>query len=97
MDNIEELLKKLNIDEPGTYKNHFYVIFLKDSNEYAKMYTNLDKHAVNTEYPEFTNTSAGNTTNLTTYFETELDGVEYSLFLMADFNNDVYKLKISEK
>ena len=48
MNKIKDVLDKLDIHEAGTYKNHFYVIPLKDSNDYARMYTKLDKNAINT-------------------------------------------------
>lgn len=97
MDNISKLLKKLTIKDTGIYKNHFYIIELEDSNAYARMYTILDKYAVNTEYPAFTKTDSGTTTNIVTYFEATADDKEYELFLMADFKEDRYKLKIKEK
>jgi len=96
MNNIDKLLKKLNIDDTGVYDNHFYILTLKDSNDYAKMYTLLDKYAINTEYPEFTKTDSGTTTNIINYFETSVGGEEYELMLMADFAKDDYKLKIRE-
>ena len=34
---ISNILKKLKITSTGTYDNHFYVIPLSNSNEYAKM------------------------------------------------------------
>ena len=56
---IRPILKRLEIEDTGRYDNHFYVISLANSDEYAKMYTKLDKNAINTEYPEF----ASNTNN----------------------------------
>ena len=45
---IKNILKRLDIEDSGRYENHFYVITLKDSNAYARMYTKLDKNAINT-------------------------------------------------
>ena len=97
VNNIENILKRLNIENPGRYENHFYVIPLADSNEYARMYTKLDKNAINTEYPEFTSNSNNNTTKVVNYFELEENEITYNLFLFADFKNDKYYLKIGEK
>ena len=94
---IRPVLKHLEIDDTGRYENHFYVISLENSNEYAKMYTKLDKNAINTEYPEFTSNSNNNITKVVNYFELEENEITYNLFLFADFKNDKYYLKIGEK
>lgn len=97
MTNIKDILKKLGITETGHYDNHFYVIPLKDSNDYARMYTKLDKNAINTEYPDFAKNTSDNTTKITNYFEIELEDVIYDIFLFADFKNGKYYVKISER
>lgn len=95
--NIKDILKKLEIEDTGRYDNHFYIITLADSNEYARMYTKLDKHAINTEYPEFTTNSSNSTVKVINYFEVEEDDIVYNIFLFADFNKDQYYIKIGEK
>lgn len=95
--NIDELLKKLQIKDAGHYEDTFYVVNLQNSDEYAKMYSNLGKTAVNTENPFFETNSSHNTEAITNYFETEQDEIEYNVFLIADFKNDIYKVKIGEK
>lgn len=97
MTNIKDILKRLEITETGSYENHFYVIPLKDSNEYAKMYTKLDKNAINTEYPEFTKNSNDSTVKIVNYFELEEDNVLYDIFLFANFDSGKYYVKISER
>ena len=97
MTNIKDILKRLDIQETGAYKDHFYVINLKDSNDYARMYTKLDKNAINTEFPEFAKNTSETTTKITNYFEVEENGITYDIFLFADFNNDKYYLKIAER
>jgi hypothetical protein len=97
MTNITDVLKKLGIQETGSYKDHFYVIPLANSNDYARMYTQLDKKAINTEFPEFAKNTNEATTKITNYFEIEVDNLTYDLFLFADFNNDKYYLKIAER
>ena len=94
---IKNVLKRLEIAQTGAYENHFYVIPLADSNEYARMYTKLDKNAINTEYPEFTKNTSNTTTRIINYFEIEEDNVIYNIFLFADFDNDRYFIKIGEK
>ena len=94
---IKKVLEKLKITETGTYDNHFYVLYLQDSNEYAKMYTKLSDNAINTEYPAYEANSTGTTVKVINYFEVDVDNVTYNIFLIADFNNDKYYVKIGEK
>lgn len=97
---IKNILKKLKLEdfaENGKYENHFYVISLADSNEYAKVYTVLEENAINTEYPVFTANTNNTTTKVTNYFETEVDNKSYNLFLIANLDDDIYYLKIGEK
>ena len=97
MTNIKNVLKRLDLEETGTYKDHFYIINLKDSNEYAKTYTKLDKNAINTEYPEFAKNTNEATIKIINYFELEEDSVLYDIFLIANFVDDTYYLKITER
>lgn len=94
---IKNVLARLELDKTGTYDNHFYVIPLADSNDYAKVYTKLDKNAINTEYPEFTQNTNNTTTRIVNYFELEEDSITYNIFLFADFDNEKYYVKIGEK
>lgn len=96
MDDIRQLLDKLHIDKTGTYKNHFYIIDLKDSEEYAAMFTLLDANAINTEYPAFETNTNDTATKIVNYFEAETDK-RYNIFLIGDLANDKYYLKIGEK
>lgn len=95
--NIKNILSRLDIEETGRYENHFYVILLEDSNAYARMYTKLDKNAINTEYPEFTSNSNDATEKIVNYFELEENEITYNIFLFADFKNEKYYVKIGEK
>lgn len=94
---IKNVLNRLEITQTGSYDNHFYVIPLTDSNDYARMYTKLDRNAINTEYPEFTKNTGNTTTKIINYFEIEEDNTTYNIFLFADFDNDKYFIKIGEK
>lgn len=97
MTSIAGLLKNLDIQADGSYDNQFYVVNLKDSNDYARMYTKLEKNAINTENPSFGVNSANNTTKVTTYFTVDYENITYNLFLIADFDKEKYYLKIGEK
>jgi hypothetical protein len=96
MDNsaIEKVLNRLGLEATGRYDNKFYVIDIEDSNEYAKMYTRLSKAAIDTEYPTFGTNTNNSTVKVTNYFELEEDNEKYNIFLIADFDNNKYYLKI---
>lgn len=91
---IKNILTRLDITETGKYDNHFYIIPIENSNEYAKMYSKLEKNAINTEYPTFGTNTSNSTVKITNYFELEEDNNKYLLFLIADFDKDEYYLKI---
>lgn len=95
---IKKLLKTLGITS-GIVRTDgdFYILDLQDSNEYSKFYTLLDEKAQNTEYPSFETDTAHNTTKIINYFEYVLDEIFYNFFLIADFANDKYYLKIREQ
>lgn len=93
---IKTILTRLEIEDTGAYQNQFYVIPLEDSNDYAKTYTKLSKNAICTEYPTFGTNTNDATVKITNYFELEEDNDKYLLFLIADFQNDKYYLKIGD-
>lgn len=94
---ITDVLKRLKLDDSGSYKNHYYIIPLKDSDEYAKMYSQLSELAINTENPDFGTNTNKTTVKVTTYFELDESNVTYNIFLIADFDTDEYYIKIGEK
>jgi hypothetical protein len=91
---IKNILTRLDIQDTGTYDNKFYIIQIKDSNEYAKTYTKLSKNAINTEFPTFGTNTSDSTVKITNYFEVEEDNDKYLIFLIADFDKEEYYLKI---
>ena len=93
---IKTILARLEIEDTGTYNNQFYVIPLENSDDYAKTYTKLSKNAICTEYPTFGTNTNDATVKITNYFELEEDNDKYLLFLIADFQNDKYYLKIGD-
>ncbi len=93
---IKNILTRLEIESTGNYENKFYVIPIENSDEYAKVYTKLSKNAVDTEFPTFGTNTSNSTVKITNYFELEEDNDKYLLFLIADFQNDKYYLKIGD-
>lgn len=91
---VQNILNRLEIEDTGRYDNHFYIIDLENSDKYAKMYTKLTKNAINTEYPTFGTNTSDSTVKITNYFEIEEDNNTYRIFLIADFDNDKYYLKL---
>ncbi len=91
---ITAILDRLGLEATGTYENKFYVIYFNNSDDYAKVYTKLNNNAINTEYPMFGTNTSDSTVKITNYFEMEEDNNKYLLFLIADFDNDKYYLKI---
>ena len=93
---LKNILARLEIEETGRYENHFYVVNIENSDEYAKMYTKLSKNAIDTEYPTFGTNTNDSTVKITNYFELDENNNTYLLFLIADFQNDAYYLKIGD-
>ena len=91
---IENILKRLEIEPTGRYENKFYIIELENSDDYARMYTKLNKKTENTEYPTFGTNESDSTVKITNYFGIEEENIRYLLFLIADFKTDKYYLKI---
>ncbi len=97
MTSVKNILSKLEIEDTGRYDNHFYIIKLKDSDDYARMYTKLNKNAINTEFPNFGTNTNKSTVKVTNYFEIDDEDTTYNIFLVADFDKDSYYVKIGEK
>lgn len=93
---IKNILTRLDIDATGRYENQFYIIPIENSDEYAKVYTKLSRNAIDTEYPTFGTNTNDAIVKITNYFELEEDNEKYLLFLIADFQNDTYYLKIGD-
>lgn len=91
---VQKILDRLEIELTGVYDNHFYKIDIENSDEYAKIYSKLNKNAINTEFPSFGTNTNNSTIKVTNYFELEEDNNKYDLFLIANFDEDTYYLKI---
>lgn len=94
--NIEDVLKKLKLKSDGQFNEGFYEISLADSDEYARMYTHLSEVATDLEDPSLGQNTAGSTMKVTNYFSIDVDGATYPIFLIADFENDKYAVRIGE-
>ncbi len=87
---MEELLRQLGIDaEPVKGENGSYNIDIEDSNEYGRYFSKLDKSDI---VEEGQDASSVNFENSSIQFTNE----QYTLTLLADFENDTYSLNIRE-
>lgn len=87
---LEKFLEKLGITQVGHYtKTNTYIIDIEDSDEYGKIYSLLDKNE-EVEEDEDSSTITVHTSNLV--FESD----NYQLTLIADFDQDTYKLVCKE-
>lgn len=87
---MKEFLRKLGITQSGYYSsNNNYVIDLDDSKEYDKICSTLDKSDLVEENPDSSviNTSVSNILYV---------GEQFSLNVIADFDNDTYKVVVTE-
>ena len=83
---MKELLLKIGISEPGYFSDSkTYVIDFEDSTQYSKAFSKLDKTDL---VEELVDSSVSNTSISNVMYTNE----EYSLNIIADFDNDEYKL-----
>ena len=83
---MEKFLKEIGITQVGHYnsKNN-YIIDIEDSDEYGKIYSKLDKSDLLDENDDSSSITINNSHVV---FESD----EYQFTLIADFENDTYKL-----
>lgn len=87
---MNELLKQIGIDaEPVKGENGSYNIDIEDSNEYGRYFSKLDKSDLVEEEQD---ASSVNFENSSIQFTND----NYTLTLLADFENDTYSLNIRE-
>ena len=91
IEDAEALLKELGINRNGEYSdNGTYTVELKDSNDFGKMSSILDKSELAEPIDE------------TSYFTAENGNLDYKIgdafmiSLIADFDNDYYTLVVTE-
>ena len=85
---MREILKELGIDAFGTTSsNGMYVVDIDSSDMYGKIYSKLDRNE-DLEYLSDISSLTANASNLA------YDYGDYRINLIADFDNDQYKLVI---
>lgn len=86
---MKELLKKIGITQSGYYSgDHNYIIDLEGSDEFNKVFSRLEKSELVEENEDSSviNLEVSNVLYI---------GEGYSLNLIADFNQDLYKLVVT--
>ena len=84
-----EFLNSLGIKGQLQRSNSSYVLDILDSNEYGKIYSILDKSDEVEEDPESSQVTLD-------YSSIQFYNDEYNIQLIADFENDEYRLTIKE-
>lgn len=93
---IKDILKRLQLPATGRWDSSFYVIDLANSDDYARTYTLLCDNAQSEEYPDFEANQHNNTVKAIHYFTLDEKQQLYSIFLIANFQQDKYYVKIKE-
>ena len=86
---MEEFLNSLGIKDQLQKSKSSYVLDILDSNEYGKIYSILDKSDEVEEDPESSQVTLD-------YSSIQFYNDEYNIQLIADFENDEYRLTIKE-
>ena len=89
---IEKYLSNLGITEKGTWGDDAYVIDIRDSNEYGKMFTKLERLVDDQKITEMQDNTLINVDSASIQYRSE----EYQFNLLADFNENIYSLVIAE-
>ena len=85
---MKELLLKIGISEPGYFSaSNTYVIDLKDSSQYSKVFSKLDKTDL---VEELVDSSVSNTSISNVMYAND----EYTMNIIANFDSDEYKLVV---
>lgn len=93
---ITEILDKLGLGKERTYDNGFYVIDIDNSDDYARYQTRLSKIANDSENPSQELNTNDTLVKWTSYYTIEVNNKTYNLFLIADFDDNTYQLKIGK-
>lgn len=93
---ITEILDRLGLGKEGTYDNGFYVIDIDNSDDYARYQTRLSKIANDSENPSQELNTNDTLVKWTSYYTIEVNNKTYNLFLIADFEDNTYQLKIGK-
>lgn len=88
---MEEFLNELGIAKHAEKSNDgSYVIDIESSDEYGRIYSKLDRSDLVDEAEESSQLTI-DTSSI------QFEGDDYILTLLADFNEDLYKLVVREK
>ena len=86
---IEQALKELKIDYPGTYTSEYtYEIDLPDSDAFGKVYSKLEQNEDAVEFEDTTHMTMDDV-NITYKYDA------YDFTIDADMDNDEYKLIVT--
>jgi hypothetical protein len=87
---VEKLLRELNIYLEGSYsKDGSYIVDIYDSDDFGRIYSLLDNNR-NVEELESSSLLNTHSANISYLYD------DYQLTLIADFDEDLYKLVITE-
>ena len=87
---MQDLLNKIGITQPGYYSDkNIYIIDLENADQYSKVFSKLDRSK---EVKELQSSSISNASISNVMYVND----DYNLNLIADFDNNVYKLVIYE-
>ena len=87
---MNEFLKKLGINKSATKGGgNVYTVDIENSDEYGRIYSKLDKSDLVDEIPD-----SSQITYETASIQFEND--DYFITLIADFDEDIYKMTIKE-
>ena len=87
---VLDILRELNINEtPEKIEEGYYAISFKDSNDYGKCYSKLEKSDL---------VDLDDDSSVVTYESSSLqyEGDGFEITLIADFEADTYKMTIKE-
>lgn len=87
---MQDLLNKIGVTQPGYYSDkNTYIIDLENADQYSKVFSKLDRSK---EVKELQSSSVSNASISNVMYVND----DYNLNLIADFDNNVYKLVIYE-
>lgn len=87
---MQDLLNKIGITQLGYYfDKNTYIIDIENADQYSKVFSKLDRSK---EVKELQSSSISNTSISNVMYVND----DYNLNLIADFDNNVYKLVIYE-
>ena len=87
---MQDLLNKIGITQPRYYSDkNTYIIDVENADQYSKVFSKLDRSK---EVKELQSSSISNASISNVMYVND----DYNLNLIADFDNNVYKLVIYE-